>query len=348
MAFVPFKPTHLRSAPPRLLTFSTHMPFMADVLFCAKYPFTRSARELMAEKKLTLASIGGDAVERAKKRVMGALKEGEIPKFIDMDDVAELELGAYAVSRILLSLVKNRYFINRYAVAESKRASAYLRDDSAENVLRVAGEIGIRGEKENEGYVMPVVDYLLYAPGAKDYKLINKPLRSGAVLLTKREFTRVLEEAVRLGIERALPFSVPEAPGLLTRAADEIRQEGKGLEPKYEAKFEGGDFPPCIASLVERLKMGENLNHTARWALAVFMLNAGVSVDAIVNLYSFAPDFDERITRYQVEHAKARGYKMPTCSWMRSQGIGCEPPCRLSTPLRYKGGKREESPEAAK
>ena len=281
--------------------------------------------------------------------MMSALKDGEIGRFIDVDNVAELELEAYAVARILLSLLKNRYFINRYAVAESKRASAYLREDEDASIMQVAEEMGIRGEKKGTDYVVPVVDYLLFAPGSKDYKLINQPLRSGVVELSKREFTRVLEEAVRLGIERSLPLPVSGASDALMHAAETIRREARGLEPTYEVKFEGGEFPQCVQGLVERLKTGENLNHTARWALAVFMLNANYSVDAVVNLYSYAPDFDERITRYQVEHAKARGYKMPTCSWMRSQGIGCSPPCGLPTPMRYKGkGASTGGKEAAK
>jgi len=315
---------------------------MADVLFCAKYPFTGSARELVAARRIRLDGIGADAVERARKRVVGALKEGEIPRFIDVDNVAELELESYAVARILLSLLNNRYYINRYAVAESKRASAYLRDDSAENVLRVAGEMGLRGTRQGADYLMPVVDYLQFSPGSKDYKLINKPLKAGVVKLGKREFTRVMEEAARRSIERSLPFRIPGAPGLLGRAADMIRREARGVEPKYEARFEGKELPPCIERLVGALKSGENLNHTARWALAVFMLNAGYPVEEIVGLYSFAPDFNERITRYQVEHAKRKGYKMPTCAWMRSQGIGCEPACGLSTPLRYRGKAKKK------
>ena len=311
---------------------------MADVLFCAKYPFTKSARELVAAGGVKLADIRADAVERAKKRVVGALVKGEVPRFIDVDNVAELELEAYAVARIILSIINNRYFINRYAVAESKRASAYLRDDSADNVLRAAEEMGLRGWKDGTGYLMPVSDYLQAAPSSKDYKLINKPLREGIVRLNKREFTRVMEEGVKAGIERSLPFRIPEPPGQLRRAAEEVRAEAKGVEPKYEIKFQGGEFPACIASLITRLKSGENLNHTARWALAVFMLNAGYKVDDIAKLYAFAPDYDERVTTYQIEHAKRKGYKMPTCEWMRTQGMGCEPRCGLSTPLRHRGG----------
>ncbi|RLG19133.1 hypothetical protein DRN67_03470 [Candidatus Micrarchaeota archaeon] len=314
---------------------------MSEVLFCAKYPFTKSAKKLVASRQIKLDEIRNDSVDRGKKRVMVALKSGEIPRFIDMDNVAELELEAYAVARILLSLLNNRYFINRYAVAESKRASTYLRDDSAENVLRVAAEIGLEGMQKDGEYKMPIADYLSVSPSSKDYKLINKPLKAGVVKLSKREFTRVLEAAVKSSIERSLPFRIEDVPELLKRAAEEIRDEAKGLEPKYEARFRGGEFPQCIESLINRLKAGENLNHTARWALAVFMLNAGYRVGEIVKLYSYAPDYDERITRYQVEHAKNRGYKMPTCEWMRSQGIGCLPPCGLSTPLHHRGKRRK-------
>jgi DNA primase large subunit len=310
---------------------------MSEALFCAKYPFTSSARQLVGAKKIELANIRADAVERAKARVMGALKKGELPRFIDVDNVAELELEAYAVARILLSLVNNRYFINRYAVAESKRGSGYLREDSEANILRAASEIGMGGEKKGNFYYVPVVDYLEFSPGSKDYKLINQELHGGKVRLAKQQYTRLVEEAVKSGIEKSLPLKIPDAqvPDMLKRAADAIRAEAKGLEPIYEIKFKSGEFPPCIQKLIDRLGAGENLNHTGRWALAVFMLNANYPVDDVVKIYSYAPDFDERITRYQIEHAKKKGYKMPTCDWMRTYGIGCEPRCNNPTPIAH-------------
>jgi len=314
---------------------------MDEALFCAKYPFTSSARERVAAKKMDISKISSEAIERAKTRVMQSLRRGEIPRFIDVDNISELELEAYAVSRILLSVVGNRYFINRYAVAESKRASTYLREDGEANILRAAGEIGIGGEKKGADYQVPVVDYLLFSPGAKEYKLTNQPLHSGSIRLDKHKFTRLVEEAVKQNIEKSLPFKIPNIPPALKLAAERIRTDAKGLEPVYEIKFKHGEFPQCIQKLVDRLKDGENLNHTSRWALAVFMLNAGYAVEEIAKLYTYAPDFDERITIYQIEHAKKKGYKMPTCEWMRTYGIGCEPRCNNPTPIAHISARKK-------
>jgi DNA primase large subunit len=316
------------------------MQGMDDALFCAKYPFTSSARERVAAKKMELAKIPVESIERAKLRVMQALRRGELPRFIDVDNISELELEAYAVSRILLSIVGNRYFINRYAVAESKRASTYLREDSEANILRAAKEIGIGGEKKGADYLVPFVDYLLFSPGAKEYKLTNQPLRSGFIRLDKHKFTRLMEESVKQSIEKSLPFKIPNIPPALKLASDSIRADAKGLEPVYEIKFKSGEFPQCIQNLIDKLKHGENLNHTSRWALAVFMLNAGYSVEEIAKLYSYAPDYDPRITEYQIEHAKKKGYKMPTCEWMRTYGIGCEPRCGKPTPIAHISDKK--------
>jgi DNA primase large subunit (EC 2.7.7.-) len=63
-----------------------------------------------------------------------------------------------------------------------------------------------------------------------------------------------------------------------------------------------GETPPCMASILESLKRGENLPHVARFAITAYLLRQGWDVDRIVDLFRSAPDFNERITRYQVQH----------------------------------------------
>ncbi|MCI4347725.1 MAG: hypothetical protein L3J97_03790, partial [Thermoplasmata archaeon] len=84
-------------------------------------------------------------------------------------------------------------------------------------------------------------------------------------------------------------------------------------------------FPPCIRKMRRMLEKGENLAHSGRFALAAFLHRAGADFDTIVDAYRGAPDFDENISRYQVEHIThrdgGRGYDPPTCETLRSQGL---------------------------
>ena len=73
------------------------------------------------------------------------------------------------------------------------------------------------------------------------------------------------------------------------------------------------------------LQAGENLSHSGRFALAAFLHKTGASFDTIVDNYRGAPDFDESITRYQVEHITHRnggeGYTPPECDTLRTHGL---------------------------
>lgn len=92
--------------------------------------------------------------------------------------------------------------------------------------------------------------------------------------------------------------------------------------------------------------------HFVRFAPATFLIHAGWSVDQIVDLFRNAPDFDEKTTRYQVEHiAGRRGggkrYDPPSCRRMRQEGL-CVADCGVGHPLELlrrprQGGNSEQS-----
>jgi len=73
------------------------------------------------------------------------------------------------------------------------------------------------------------------------------------------------------------------------------------------------------------LERGENLSHAGRFCLAAFLHRVGASFETIVDAFRGAPDFDESVTRYQVEHITlrdgGRGYEPPECATLRSHGL---------------------------
>jgi len=306
-----------------------------ELSFYSKYPFARGAKELMGSAKV------GDEFglsELARRRVVSAIKDGRIPLMsVELDDSQLLlQIASYAVSRMIVTLLKSRYYTGRYAVAEAKRANAYLTGDSDENVLRIAGELGIKCDIDGH-YSVGFEDYLRYAPKSQDYKLVNRKLVKGKVRLKRAEFIRTLEEAVRLKIESELPLKIDSVPDRIKDAAETVRKEIPREPKPASISLEAGEFPPCISKLLENLKTVENLGHTARWSLAVYLLNVGMKKEDVVKLFSTSPDFDERVTRYQVEHAMKRGYKVPSCASMDSYGL-CIANCGVKSPLGYRRG----------
>jgi DNA primase large subunit len=85
-------------------------------------------------------------------------------------------------------------------------------------------------------------------------------------------------------------------------------------------------FPPCIRELRASALAGRHMSHVGRFALTSFLINSGMTVDAVVDCFRSASDFNERMTRYQAEHiAGGRGsrtkYIPPKCETLRTHGV---------------------------
>jgi DNA primase large subunit len=313
---------------------------MADLSFCAHYPFSRAAKAYASERGMEIVS---SYVEKAEARVRDAITNGKIKKIPALASAQEEELALYAIARMIVSCAANRYLINRYAVAEAKKTGEYLSSDSAakpEYVDAVALEFGVKFEKSGAQHLVALGKYLAYTPRSMDYKLANRQVAAGKVRVNSHERIRMLEEAVRKKIERELPIRA-DFPAEIKAAGARML----ALLPKLEASaviVGQENYPPCIRRMTDELSLSVNLPHTARVALAIYLVRAGMQNERIVGIFRGAPDFSEKTTRYQVEYLRTKGYSMPSCATMDSYGV-CVAECRCGTPLRYRDdihGKR--------
>ena len=76
------------------------------------------------------------------------------------------------------------------------------------------------------------------------------------------------------------------------------------------------------------MNAGENLQHSGRFLLAAFSIHAGMDDDSIAALYEGAPDYNHKITKYHIAQIRRRGYNVPACGWVASNGLcpGCDAP----------------------
>lgn len=234
-------------------------------------------------------------------------------------------------------------------------------------------------------YRIHFYDYLKHTKrliGDLSWKLTNQFLKKGYIYLERRRVARIIEEVLA---EHILSHLVPldEAPDIikglvneLTKRLEEKRgkivreiiesggfthEKGIGLHELTEELSGIIDvelFPPCMKVIYEKALRGEHLSHHERFAIATFLLNIGMDVDSVINVFRNMPDFNERIARYQVEHlAGLRGsrkrYLPYGCSTMRTIGI-CVEDCNVKNPLvyywrqirrKYREKKRQEGEE---
>ncbi len=322
----------------------------------AKYPFLTDSVALVEALGLTLDDLSDPGhrivLDRAETRVSQAIIDGEASS--ELGDTLT-ELLSFPVSNMFVSAIGEQFLFRRYALAESVRAQKLLNSENEERLEEIASidfgwTLNIVDETlDGRLYRFQVFfkDYLRNAAGFREpeWKIVNRLLKEGFVLLSKREVSRLLQEEIKRRImslvskQRKLSLIGPMGKKLeiLEKFYDDNRSKLTGEDLPSELLT--GAFPPCIKHSFEGLLAGKRLSHMERFGLTSFLINVGMDIDEIVNLFVSVTDFDEEFTRYQIEHiAGLRGgrtkYTPPTCSTFKTHGV-CYNPDKLCQNIKH-------------
>src|SRR5215212_6534051 len=304
----------------------------------AKYPFLNEAGEYLRE-----SSFGWEELDRTdmKHIIDRAAERIEIEvngKIYDNLERYEIEILTFIISLVIVKSIGIDQVLRKFALAEARRAEKFLTED-----LRKQGESKRRSvftkifedlfklkiviSEDRRLFKVRVVDYLARASHfhEQEWKLINRLVHNGYVYLDADETVRLIRsELTSLIYSRIKTMTLSNLPDSIKAKVDDLRIK---LQPRYEYRtYQPTDYPPCIKNSLEVMNRGENLPHSARLMLATYMLAIGKSVDDIVILFHNAPDYNENITKYQVEHlAGNRGshtkYSVPSCEKLRNENL---------------------------
>ncbi|NYT00430.1 MAG: DNA primase regulatory subunit PriL [Methanocellales archaeon] len=323
----------------------------------AYYPFALRASDYVKHSGKSIESLldgefGKAVITRAKERVIQAI-QGEIKnifgdKKIPTEIDIEKELFSYPVARIFVSCIGDHYLISRYALKEAEAAHSHMKDEKPKFLEELSKEFKIQCVRKKHDFRIHFADYLRFGSRMHEpkWKLVNRRLEDGYVLVTKNDFTRVLQEAIVDRIKSSLPLDV--SPSLEKAFSPYIAEINEHFE-ELKAEFGSDDFgdiysecfPPCIKHMLALVQAGQNLAHSARFALTSFLANIGMGAEEIIDIYRVSPDFDEGQTSYQVKHiigSSGKAYTAPTCATMATYGncFGKEQICDwISHPLSF-------------
>ena len=250
---------------------------------------------------------------------------------------------AFQYCRLLLSMPKTSpTLFRRWCLSTAKSAWGNLVSpgDSAEPDLRT-GELGFvareldlsLSELGDRGVRISVPSYVHMASQIREsqFRLARQQLDgTGGVIVTRKRAARLLQEGIRVYL-----LSLPQidlAPGL----AELLEREEGGYLTELNRRtplagdsspgiFNPGFFPPCFREMKAIMERGENLSHFGRFSLAAYLHRLGAGMDYMVDCYRGAPDFDEEVTRYQLEHITrhddGNGYTPPECATIATNGL---------------------------
>ena len=338
----------------------------------AKYPFLKETADYIKLLDLqidNLASIGTDRIlKRAEERVNKAITELRIPKsFKNLDD----EITSFPIALLIIIATENSFIKKRYALAEAKQASNDLINfnESTEKILKIAKDFEWKIKLTPKGspnppleFMVSFTDYLRNAAHLHDnkWKLTNSILSHGNVFLNKKDVARLLQEEIRRRIEKRLDVTLQKYPPELLAIAERVKKLASAVIGELETEelpkaVVQGAFPPCINALYEAASTSHHLSHVGRFTLTSFLVDIGMSPEGLDELFKIFSDYNERLTRYQIEHiAGERGsgtrYTPPQCSVLQTHGVckNRDDLCRrIYHPLEYYKRKQRSLPKRA-
>lgn len=246
------------------------------------------------------------------------------------------EILTYIVARILVSRVGDRGLIRRFALNEAARMREALSGEGDEVLSAIAGELDVTftpvREWTEDLYAVHFTRYLALSADriggpSGEWKLVNRPVRSGDVLLDRDGFVRLMMEAMVRRISADLPLDVDA--DLLSSMTGHLKRIQEAVARTRTAEVGGPPdldcSPPCMRHLLGETAVGANLPHHARFSLVTYLHAIGMSEEDILRLFATAPDFDDRIARYQIDHitgtTSGTEYSVPKCSTLRTYGV---------------------------
>jgi DNA primase large subunit len=272
------------------------------------------------------------AVEKLEKELQGKI-------YSNLDEY-EIEIMTFLVSLLLIKSIGLEEVSKKCSLFEAMRVERFLSTDLSierssqkkkllvQKIFQELFNINIDFNSTSSICKLSIPDYLLRASQMyeQEWKLINRSVKDGYVYLDTDEAVRLIRnELSNLIYTRVKNMKVYEVPILIKSKADELRKKYSGRYV-YRNQFKILEYPPCIKHAMEIINKGENLPHSARFMLATYMLAIGKTEEEVIEIFKNSPDYNEKITRYQVEHlAGKKGshikYSVPSCDRLRSEDL---------------------------
>ena len=301
----------------------------------AKYPFLAEAGQYLQDKGFTLEQFATDPdlqiiVDKAYERIESATNGRIYTTKLDSSDTF-----SFLIAIILLKLSGMNTLINRFSLAEARRAEKFLEKDLVSDLNKTSEELAIKiirdifsvsVKKIKNYFVIPIPDYLRHAVNFHEleWKLVNRRVENGMVFLTPHEAVRLIRKELSGYIGSRIRAA--NTPSMHKGFEDKVNKL-VGLAKKFTVSTTvSTEYPPCIKHAIDVLENGENLSHSGRFMLATFLLGRGQPIDKIALLFKNAPDYNEKVTRYQInqiagETGSNTKYSCPSCEKIKSNDL---------------------------
>lgn len=281
--------------------------------FAYKYPFSKEAKEVVAE--LGTTSVTQAYLHQGVARLGDIFKTGRVTRE-RARGIAEVKIGyimGYVYARMLVSALGDGYSISRFAAAEAEAATEFLALNLDE-MVRVGNEMGLGIEREKDDFIVGFEAFVSVPKRDRAMRLINQRLSNGKVRMNVRQLLELVKGSVEKGIGGGLPIDRKKLPKEVTEAAKSLKPQ----ERRVPLSARPGSYA-WIEKLLET-PIADVRHRSVNLILAPYLVNvkgldeesaAKVIIDYIERCKTINPNtkINESYIRYQCKYAKNKGMR---------------------------------------
>jgi len=281
------------------------------------HPFSESAKTAIKEIKVSLKEPKTEDLEFVQSELRKMLTEGYMFEKTD-DAFLKKYLLVYPYSRIMLSIINKGQLYAKFAEFYYRSIIKNIKGQE----INFLNELKIDYDIKDKGYLLNFKDYTIARITKDKDKLVNKPLKSGYVLLTESEIDEFIARYVANRVLEGLPVDVKGISKEFSKYAKKIETLYESKRVSFEMKDKDVDvscFPQCMSKILSELLSGGKPSHIERYYLATFLFSLKMPMEKVLDIYSKAGDYKADIAKYQLE--KIKGYSAPSCNTLKGMGM---------------------------
>lgn len=236
----------------------------------------------------------------------------------------------------VVSATEEKSFVSRFLIHMRDRYELNLRSLDAEGIEENLNDLGltVTYDIESDQFSIPFYNYIRHTRhlSGAPYRLVFQTMNNGDIWLRKDVIAKIAREAYVSKLRNMFQSIPTDIHGKVSELLNGIPQI---IAQLYNSKiknstFELGEvdsslFPPCIKEFIKEMQDGVNLTHMARFTLVSFLHHIGMQNEGMIELFKTAPDYNERMTVYQVNHISGESsgteYSPPKCSVLSSNHL---------------------------
>jgi DNA primase large subunit len=287
----------------------------------SRYPFLYGARSLF-DKSSTSIKYTAQTFSFFNRLLLG-------PVYEQNNQLPQIEVTIFYNIMVILKKLNSKYISRMFLGNYAKRFEYFFLMDMQNKDVRdeVLDFFGISTEYQRykEDIVqMSVPYYLALTRDGADFRLVNQAVKRGTVTITNNRFALILRTILEKALMKRIEDMKPVDSITFGTEYDEMilkigKQYGKNHQMYSTTTVGTGQLPPCMSCMIEKAKTEHHLTHIERLTLAIYLKSKNYDEDYILDIYKQLSDYNEKITKYQVD--RAGNYKVYNCDKLQTEGL---------------------------